>query len=218
MKSIRKKLVERVLTVIALASTAGVLIALVSAIFNRESAWWTTPDQSGQHFFTNGKFELAARSFEDPMRQGVAWFRANEFKKAAQTFERLSTAEARYNRGNCLIMLGKYQQAIESFDEALLMRPDWEAAKTNRELAIARAEVFERNGGDMGDQKIGADEVVFDKNKQNEGQQTDVEDDGSVSDDALQAMWLKRVQTNPADFLRSKFAYQLSFGQNKETQ
>jgi len=31
-----------------------------------------------------------------------------------------------------------------------------------------------------------------------------------LSDRALQAMWLRRIQTKPADFLRAKFAYQLS--------
>ena len=30
-----------------------------------------------------------------------------------------------------------------------------------------------------------------------------------MSDEAVRALWLKRVQTRPADFLRAKFAYQL---------
>ena len=30
-----------------------------------------------------------------------------------------------------------------------------------------------------------------------------------LSDDQLRALWLRRVQTKPADFLRAKFAYQL---------
>lgn len=60
----------------------------------------------------------------------------------------------------------------------------------------------------MGDQKIGADEVVFDKDKKPGGQETEVAADQAVSDSAIQAMWLRRVQTQPADFLRAKFAYQ----------
>ena len=35
----------------------------------------------------------------------------------------------------------------------------------NREIAAARAEMLKRTGGDMGDQELGADDVVFDKNK-----------------------------------------------------
>ena len=30
-----------------------------------------------------------------------------------------------------------------------------------------------------------------------------------MSDEQVRALWLKRVQTQPADFLRAKFAYQL---------
>jgi Ca-activated chloride channel family protein len=33
-----------------------------------------------------------------------------------------------------------------------------------------------------------------------------------MSDAAVRALWLKRVQTRPADFLRMKFAYQLQNG------
>ncbi|SDP77385.1 hypothetical protein [Desulforhopalus singaporensis] len=31
-----------------------------------------------------------------------------------------------------------------------------------------------------------------------------------LSDAEMRAMWLRRVQTKPADFLRAKFAYQLA--------
>ena len=30
-----------------------------------------------------------------------------------------------------------------------------------------------------------------------------------MGDDAVRALWLKRVQTRPADFLRARFGYQL---------
>jgi Ca-activated chloride channel family protein len=60
----------------------------------------------------------------------------------------------------------------------------------------------------MGDQKIGADEIVFDKDAKNKGEQTETAGQEAMSDAAVQAMWLRRVQTRPADFLRAKFAYQ----------
>jgi Ca-activated chloride channel family protein len=67
----------------------------------------------------------------------------------------------------------------------------------------------------MGDQKIGADDVVFDKNKKPGGQDTQTDGEQPLSNSAMQALWLRRVQTKPADFLRSKFAYQLSAGQQE---
>jgi Ca-activated chloride channel family protein len=175
---------------------------------------WFTPEQQGQRLMKRGDFVAAAKLFQDPMRQGVAWFRAGEFEKAEQAFARLATPEAEYNRGNCLVMRGKYEQAIERFDLALSLRPNWTYAETNRSIAVARAKLTERKGGDMGDQLIGADEVVYDKNnKQSAGQDTEAEAAQPISDSSMQALWLRNVQTKPADFLKSKFAYQLSADQ-----
>lgn len=172
---------------------------------------WLTPEQQGQRLMEREDYAAAAEMFSDPMRQGTALFRAGEFEKAEQAFARVATPEAEFNRGNCLVMRGKYESAIERFDRALELRPGWEDAEVNRRIAVARAEMVKQKGGDMGDQKLGADEIVFDKNKKNdEGQDTEIQTEQVMSDAAMQAIWLRRVNTRPADFLKSKFAYQLS--------
>lgn len=180
-------------------------LAFITAIW---ASLWLTPDQLGQHEFTEGKFEVAAQSFVDPMWQGAAWYRAGEFEKAAQVFARLDTADANFNQGNAWLMRGKYETAITSYDRALEKRPDWREAQENRELAEARARMVEQTGGEMGDQKIGADKIVFDKKKNSGGQDTEIAGEQAGSDATVQAMWLRRVQTKPADFLKAKFAYQ----------
>ena len=165
---------------------------------------WSTPDQQGQRLMDHGDFMAAAAAFRDPMRQGVAWFRAGEFEKAEQAFARVATAEAEYNRGNCLIMRGKYDASIERFDRALELRAGWADAQTNRGIAVARAKLTTAEGEDMGDQKIGSDEIVFDKKKSSGGQVTELNGDDALSDSAMQALWLRRVQTKPAEFLKAK--------------
>lgn len=174
---------------------------------------WFTPDQQGRRLFEKGEFEAAAKSFQDPMWQGSAFFRAGDFKQAAQSFARRDTPEGHYNLGNTWVMLGKYENAVAEYEKALKKRPDWKHAVENRDLAAARAKLLEQKGGDMGDQKIGADEIKFDKKKNNndEGQETEVTGAQKMSDKEIQAMWLRRVQTKPADFLKSKFAYQHTF-------
>ena len=125
-----------------------VALAVVGAI-----TWWSlwfTPDQQGQRLMNRGEFQAAAETFRDPMRQGVAWFRAGEFEKAEQAFARLGTPDAEFNRGNCLIMRGKYEEAVERFDRALELNPELEDARINRDIAIARAKLVEKKGGDMG--------------------------------------------------------------------
>ena len=175
---------------------------------------WFTPDQQGQRYFQLGEFVQAAKVFRDPMWQGTAWYRAGEFGKAARSFARRDTADAHFNQGNAWLMQGKYETAIDWYDRALKQRPDWKEAIDNRALAAARAKMVERTGGDMGDQKIGADKVVFNKHSPDEGQDTEVEEGGAMTDQEIQALWLRRVQTRPADFLKAKFFYQV--GQEAE--
>lgn len=177
--------------------------------------FWFTPDQQGQRLMNHGHFQAAAETFRDPMRQGVAWFRAGRFAKAEQAFARVETPAAEFNRGNCLIMRGNYEEAVKRFERALALNPEFEDARINRQIALARAKLVEKKGGHMGDQKIGADEIVFDKNKKSGGQETEIEGSQPLSDSAMQALWLRRVQTRPADFLKVKFAYQLAAGEQE---
>jgi Ca-activated chloride channel family protein len=180
----------------------------LSAVAIAWAGLWLTPDQQGQRDFERNEFVAAAQVFHDPMWQGAAWYRAGEFEKAAQAFGRRDSAEASYNQGNAQLMLGKYDAAIAGYDRALEKRPGWTDAVDNRALAAARAKMVEQKGGDMGDQQIGADKIVFDKDAKNEGQETEIAGSKALSDQAIQALWLRRVQTRPADFLKAKFAYQ----------
>ncbi|MCU0872591.1 MAG: tetratricopeptide repeat protein [Pirellulaceae bacterium] len=184
------------------------LLSVIGAI-----TWWSlwfTPDQQAQRLMNRGDFPAAAETFRDPLRQGAAWYRAGEFERAEQAFARSGAPEAEFNRGNCLVMLGKYEAAVERYDRALELKPDFEDAQINRGIARARAKLVERKGGDMGDQKVGADEITFDKAKSPGGQDTETEAAQPLTDADMQALWLRRIQTKPADFLKAKFAHQLA--------
>lgn len=182
--------------------------ALVALAAITWTGLWLTPDQQGQWHFRRGEFALAAEAFHDPLWAGIAWYRAGEFEKAAVAFARRDSAAADYNQGNARLMLGKYEAAIACYERALKKRPDWREAVDNRALAAARAKLIERKGGDLGDQKVGADEIVFDRKAKNSGQETEIAGGEALSNEQIQALWLRRVQTRPADFLRAKFAYQ----------
>lgn len=176
------------------------------------SGLWFTPDQQAQSLLEKKEYQAAAETFTDTMWKGVALYRAGEFKEAQAVFSRLDSAEAHYNRGNCLVFLGQYEDAVASYDRALSRRPDWQEATENRELAAIRAKRMKAEGGDMGDQQIGADKIVFDKKKEG-GQETQVDGDKPADNNSMQDLWLRRIQTKPADFLKNKFAYQQQFGE-----
>ena len=127
------------------------------------------------------------------------------------------TADAAFNQGNALVMLGKYVEAAERYARALELRPDWEAANVNREIALGRAEALKKEGGDMTGGEMGADEIVFTEGKAppSAGEEQ-IEDGQQVSDAEVRAVWLRQVQTKPADFLRAKFAYQYATRETRD--
>ncbi len=169
---------------------------------------WATPDQRGRWLLERGRYAEAADVFTDPMWRGVASMKAGNFKDAAQRFAGTDTAEAAYDEGNALVMLGKYDDAVARYDRALALRPGWADAEANRTLARLRADRIRAKGGDEGDTEDDPDDVIYDKTKKNDGKDTETAGGTPMSDEAIRALWLKRVQTQPADFLRARFAYQ----------
>ena len=183
--------------------------------------WWT-PDQQGSRLFARGTFEEAGTRFRDADWRGTSMYRGGDFEAAADTFGFRESAEAIYNRGNSLVLLGRYDDAIDAFERALIFRPDWKEAVHNRDLALARKERLAPPDDDYGGTggQLEADEIVFsDRPKDSGSTETETNDgEGSVlSDQEIRAMWLRRVETRPADFLRLKFAYQLGREDNGGT-
>jgi len=182
---------------------------------------WLTPDQQAQRFMNQGKYQQAAEKFTTPESIGAALFMAGDFKNAASVFGRSTSAEAHYNRGNANIMLGEYDAAIDAYQIALSKRPDWPQASQNLEIAklrkLALAPPDDDAGGTGG--MLEADELVFDQsgrvNKSSEEQVIEAGDE-QLSDDAMRAMWLRKVETRPADFLAARFNYQLATRESKE--
>ena len=200
-------------------SVAVVLVILVIVGSFAMADWsfanlWRTPDQQAQRLFNQGQYAEAAKRFSDPMRQGMAAYRAGDFKAAAAAFARHDSSEAVFNRGNALVMAGQYAEAIESYDRALQLRPDWTAAQVNRSIAVARRDRMTPPDDDAGGTggQLEADAIVFDNRAKNasQTQEVDMGESDKLSDEELRALWLRRVQTKPADFLRAKFSYQLS--------
>ena len=175
--------------------------------------FWFTPEQRGQRLFDEGRYLEAAGVFTNPERMGVAYFRGGDFESAASVFGRIRSPEAAYNRGNSLVMLGNYDEAIEAYENALKARPGWAEAEQNLAVAIARKEQLAPPDSDEGGTggMLEADELVFDDTGRVDKAGTEAVSDGGegMSDDEMRAVWLRRVQNDPAEFLRARFSYQL---------
>jgi Ca-activated chloride channel family protein len=196
-----------------MAARVAVLLAMtVLAVgTSHKPDFWSLPDRRGDRLMQAQKYKEAAETYEDPWRIAVAQYRNGDFKDAAATFARVPGADGAFDEGNALLMHGAYDDAIESYDRALGFRPGWQEAEENRALAAARKKRIDDAGADRDQESAEAydpDESVVDpQGKDREAEPREMNGD-ALSDEALRATWLRRVQTTPGDFLRAKFAYQ----------
>jgi Ca-activated chloride channel homolog len=179
---------------------------LVGTMLNPD--FWFTAERRGDWLFRHGKFEQAAKIFSDPLRQGVALYRAGDFLPASKAFIRVRDAVGAFDQGDALLMHGAYDQAIAAFDRALGLRPGWKEAEENRALAVIRRDRLQIKGGNMTEGMEEGNETVINLNAKHDQSSPDSPVDDKLTDAELQATWLRRVQTTPGDFLRVKFSYQ----------
>jgi Ca-activated chloride channel family protein len=197
----------------------SIVILLMTQIPSARAFEWAdlcfTPDQQGQRLMDRGEYKQAAGKFTTPEKIGAALYLAGEFENSATVFGRSGSAEANYNRGNANIMLGQYEAAIEAYQNALSKQPGWLVAEQNLQIAILRKQALAPPDDDYGGTggELEADEIVFDQtgrvNKSSSEQVIDAAEQ-QKGEDAMRAMWLRKVETRPADFLAARFNYQLA--------
>jgi Ca-activated chloride channel family protein len=193
------------------------LVMIVVGTVRNPGFWWTA-DQRGDRLLAEKKFEQAAKTYADPWRIGVAQYRDGSFEAAAKTFARVPGADGAFDQGNAWLMRGKYDSAIESYDRALGFRPGWKEAEDNKALAIARKEMLEASGEHRAEESAQAykpDKVVVGKKGEDKKEKPEEMNGKQLSDAELRALWLRRVQTTPGDFLQAKFAYQAAHAEQQ---
>lgn len=178
-----------------------------------EGTLFFSADQTGQRLFRQGEYLAAAEAFVDARWKGAAYYRAGEFALAEQSFAVGTQPEDFYNRGNALLMQGKYADAVRQYDRALELRPSWRQAADNRQIASIRAARIKAEGGEGTGGMLGADDIVFDSGDPSKSSGTETvegESGAPLDDKSMEAMWLRNVRTEPGDFLRAKFSYQVA--------
>lgn len=191
----------------------GIVILILTVSLFTDAGHIRRPDDLAYRLYAKGEYKEASKTFTNSQWQAIALYRAGDFKAAANIFTGYDTPEGCFNHGNALVFQGNYTAAADRYSRALELRPDWEAAVTNRDIALARAKLLEFKGGEGTGGKLGADDTIISNkpSSDNSNDQTEVvEETTPLSDAELRAVWLRQVQTNPADFLKSKFSYQAS--------
>ena len=142
---------------------------------------WKRKDQQAYEALQAEDAEKAAALAIDPDLSGEAWYRSGEYANAMNAWQQLDSADAHYNQGNALALMGEYEAAIESYDKALALQPDMEDALVNRELLEqAKQQQEQEQQNEDGESQDGEN-----SEEQQDGEPQDSEDgqDGEPSED-----------------------------------
>lgn len=205
-----KALLKRYLSLLPFGITLVLSVLWVIFVYDKGlERLFLTADQSGYRQYKNQNYLEAAKDFENLSFKGASYYREAEFKYAKSIYQNLSSKEDTYNLGNVFVMLGEYDNAIETYQRALKIDPSFKEAQDN--LAVAKARKILKEPENDGKTGIGdhmdmqPDEIVYD-NTEGKGE----DDTRSADKDAQKGnpAWLDRLQTGPKDFLKNKFRYQ----------
>jgi len=192
--------------------TRAILVLGSAALAASCGEAWRSADQQGRALYDAGEYASAAGVFRDPMWKGAALYAAKEFEAAETAFMQVGSADGLYSQGVCLALLGRYEEAEEAFGDALVLDPEHEDARFNRDLVRgilkAREDAGETPETDYTHYK--PDEVKFDK-KGERGIETEVDEQTSAAERTGE-LWLRQIRTTPAQFLERKFAIQAEGG------
>jgi Ca-activated chloride channel homolog len=184
-------------------------IPTASDLRHRFMDLWLTPDQQGRYYFEKGNYALAADRFDDPMWKGIAFTRAKNYSAALDQFAQADTPEAWYNQGNALAHLKKYPEAVHAYEQALLKRPDWREAKENLEFVRSLIPPPEKDDNEAAPPQPEAGETEM-EDKGEKGKQVMLR--VQMDPEKMADIWMRNIQTSPADFLRRRFAIQAQEG------
>ncbi|MEM6485611.1 MAG: tetratricopeptide repeat protein [Pseudomonadota bacterium] len=201
------------------AATVLVTLLIIKPPGEPPVALFLSPDQRGMLLYQRGEYESAASQFEDSNWKATAWYRAGRYIEASDAYALSQRAENFFNRGNAYLKAFEYRKAITNYELAVEESPQWTEARENLALAKYTLDYIERTReqSDTGEEGgIGADEVVYD-NDGNRGAQTEITEQSAV--EALSAeKWMRSVDTNTADFLRSRFSLEERSAGEREAQ
>ncbi len=168
---------------------------------------WLTRDQQGRYYFERGEYQKASDCFQDPLWKGLAFARAGDDEDALNAFALNDSAESWYDQGNALARLNRYPEAVQAYQQALSRRHPWTEAQENLDLVKSliphRRKNRIRNKEQELSPELPPDKVQFDE-KGKQGTKAQMK----LDPQKMAEIWMRNIQTTPADFLRRRFQIQ----------
>ena len=208
-----------ILPLAALAFRRGYLLVFAIVILPswpnpaRALEWqqlWSRPDQlAARAMKENSEQTPAAESFQDPAWQAAAHYRSSQYQQALAALDKPGSADDFYNRANALARLGRLQEALDNYDQALKREPDDADAQYNRKLVQDKLKQQQQQSGDHQDgkkdgnqegKKNGSeDSSRSSADSQANGQQGDEQQQGQQQDQAGSTDNTQRDTSSPSD-------------------
>jgi len=174
--------------------------------------------------FTNAgqechRYKTAAERFENINWRGIAYYRNEDFKAAAEMFSRIETVEGYFNLGNAWAHSRNYVLAMKAYNNVLKLDPEHKGAIKNKQKIqeiiddinllseSQRAEEGESSkelGEDEPQTAEGAERKEFAERKIKQ-----LTADQVLMDEKMNEIWMRQVQRDPSRFLSIKFHMQL---------
>ena len=95
---------------------------------------WLNDDQRAAARMAQRDYAAAARTFQDRRWQAAAWYRAGEYRRAADAWAEFDDVDGHYNRGNALARAGDVAAAVEAYEAVLQRQPGHADARHNLEV------------------------------------------------------------------------------------
>jgi len=133
------------LFLILLAYRRGIILGLIAIIplLHTNSAeaddgflakLWSNDNQRAMKALERKDYETASKLFNDPEWKAYSQYMESDYEDATIGFSKKPSPNSLYNKGNALAKSGHYQEAIDSYKEAIKLKPDFEDAKYNKKI------------------------------------------------------------------------------------
>ena len=91
-------------------------------------------NQEALNSYQRGKYKDAVNKFNDEAWKASSLYKSGDYEGALNAFKSIPGPESLYNQGNALAKLGKLEDAINKYDQALSEAPDFDDARTNKKI------------------------------------------------------------------------------------
>jgi len=146
---------------------------------------WQRPDQQAAAALAKGDAKHAANVARSPDWRGSAAYRDGDYESAATDYANAQGADGAYNKGNALAKLGRYDEAIAAYDDALKLAPDMADAKANKQAVEEfqkQKQQQDKNSQSKNDGKNSQKSDSKDKNSQQKSDQDSQKQDSKDQD------------------------------------